>query len=125
MKRIYRLALAAATIIPLAALVMIAGCESADKTTIDVTPPHADLTKGNPRVTLSAKGWSDYTWKLEKDEIGFLSSTHGESVIYSARQFPENTAAPSLEQIINVSARNVITSSNDTYTTEVIIRHLP
>jgi len=152
MKRTHRLALAAVAIIPLATLILIAGCESSKDYMIDVTPPFADLTEGNHRVTLSATGWSDYTWELDKPKIGFLSAKHGESVIYSAVTFPEaaistkvpppagtngNSTASSTSssvepeiQTVKVSARNIVsgTGSNNVshaYTGEVIIRHMP
>ena len=138
MKRTHRLALAAVAIIPLAAIILIAGCESATDYAIDITPPFADLTEGNHRVTLSAKGWADYTWKLSDDKIGFLSSTHGESVIYSAASFPEaptstNSVGEPTIQTITVNARNIVsgtgTSGSNTvshaYNGKVIIRHMP
>lgn len=130
MKRTHCFALAVAAIIPLAALFFIAGCESATDYAIDVNPPFWEFSEGtkNPSVTLSAKGWSDYMWKLSDPDIGYLSSTHGESVIYTAVAFPESVK----KQVVTVNARNVISgggssgsnSVSHAYTGEVIIRHL-
>lgn len=127
MKRTHRFALATAAITLLVALIFITGCESSTDYAIDVTPPYADLSSRSPRVTLSAKGWSDYMWKLKDPEIGFLSSTHGESVIYTAVVFSESKT-----QVVTVNARNIITgggtsgsnSVSHAYTGQVIIRHL-
>lgn len=135
MKNIFRTAFAAAAIVPLLALFLVSGCDSADDYTVDVTPPFVDLHEGSPRVTLTATGWSDYTWTLSNKDIGFLSATHGESVVYTAAKFPEtpattNTTVQPLMQYVTVAARNVVTTSGGTnkvsniYTGEAVIRHI-
>ncbi len=110
---------ALATSIPLASLLFIVGCESADpdKYTITVTPAYSEVNKINQSVRLSAKGWSDYTWFLSNTDIGTLSSTHGESVTYVVRALPisttTNSTAAAIEQTITVAARNIVTASSN------------
>lgn len=59
------------------------GCESADSYHISVSPGHASLKSGES-VTLTAKGWNDYLWAMDKDGAGHLSATKGESVVFTA-----------------------------------------
>ena len=77
------------------------GCDPANDYEIRITPAYAELTKNNPEVRLTAHGWSDYNWSIDKPGIGRLSATHGESVVYSV-----NGEVTDDVQIVRVTGRN-------------------
>lgn len=130
------IALALATTLPLASLFFTVGCESAEDHSIDITPAYSEVSKVGQSVRLSAKGWSDYTWSLSNTDIGTLSSTHGESVVYVVRTIATNSTPSAIEQTVTVTARNIGTSSSSNsgsnttttvssiYTGEAVIKHL-
>lgn len=72
------------------ALVAGSGCESADSYTISVTPVYTEIHAGES-VGLTASGWSDYSWKLDVDGVGYLNKTTGESVVFTAASDVSNT----------------------------------
>lgn len=130
------IALALAISIPLASLLFTAGCESATDHSVDVTPAYSEVRVGQS-VRLTATGWSDYTWSLSNTEIGYLTSTHGESVTYVvktplASASPTSTATAE-KQTVMVTARNIASSSSSgptntvsgIYSGEATIMHLP
>jgi len=115
-------------------LTMLVGCETTEGYLIDVTPVYTEVTAVNQRVTLSAKGWSDYVWDVENPEIGYLTSSHGESVTYVVTVIPEPPTKYETQKII-VRARNMPgatyssnTSTNKTvqveYTGVASVRHI-
>ena len=65
------------------ALVAGSGCESADSYAISVTPAYQEIPAGGS-VTLTASGWSDYSWALDTDGVGHLNKTTGERVVFTA-----------------------------------------
>jgi hypothetical protein len=76
--------LAAAVTAAVAAL-LPGGCESDSphELTVNVSPDHAKLKSGES-VALTASGWSTYEWSLSNGDIGHLSSSRGERVVYLA-----------------------------------------
>jgi len=72
------------------ALVAGSGCESADSYTISVTPAYQEISAGGS-VTLTASGWSDYSWALDTDGVGSLNKKTGESVVFTAASDVSNT----------------------------------
>ena len=119
------------TALLLSFLLIFVGCESADLYTVDVTPAYRDVTAVNQTVTLSASGWSDYTWSLSDSSIGTLSASSGESVVYTAKTIPEANSSH-LMQIVTVTAKSSSATSTSgtnsttqtTYTGSAKIRHV-
>ena len=66
-----------------AALLLSAGCESAESNDVTITPSHATLAKGGS-VALTANGWGDFRWTLSDRSLGVLSATVGKTVVYTA-----------------------------------------
>ena len=58
------------------------GCESGDSYSISVSPNYAKIKPGQS-VTLTASGWSDYTWSID-GSAAHLSATTGKSVVVTA-----------------------------------------
>ena len=75
------------------------GCESADSYTISVTPAYQEIPAGGS-VTLTASGWSDYSWSLDTDGVGHLNKTTGEIVVFTADSDVSN-------ETVNVTATAV------------------
>jgi hypothetical protein len=94
-KRNYAVAAAWAVLPVLAALFLLAGCESTEEVSVSVSPDYARLGVGQT-VTLAASGWHTYRWSLGEatggsnstvsasNINGVLSSTVGERVVYRA-----------------------------------------
>ena len=126
MKKTTLLSVAAAIALPIWALMLFTGCESADSHSIDVYPASADVSHVNQSVVLSARGWSDYRWDLSDPSIGYLTSTHGESVTYVAKTVTTTEKI----QTVTVKASGIAgvagsSSTNSTvYTGTAQIRHL-
>ena len=74
---------AAALFLCAAALLLCAGCESAESNDVTVSPVHATIHV-HGSVALSASGWGDFRWSLSDTAIGSLSATVGKSVVYTA-----------------------------------------
>ena len=115
----------------LSSLLIFAGCESADLYTVDVTPAYSDVTAVNQTVSLSASGWSDYTWSLSDNTIGSLSATSGESVIYTAKTIPPAKSSHLMQVVMVTAKSSAATSSTGTnsttqtsYTGSAKIRHV-
>ncbi|MCL1910385.1 MAG: hypothetical protein FWG05_05565 [Kiritimatiellaeota bacterium] len=84
----------AATTAATLALISTPGCDSADGYNVEITPSWVAVRRVDDKiidrsVRLTAHGWGDYTWSLDKPELGYLSSTHGESVVYTVLSIPE------------------------------------
>jgi len=93
--------------IPLVSLVFLTvGCESesATQTDIKIRPAYSEVSRGRASVLLSASGWSDYRWSLSDTSIGYLSSSVGDSVVYTATKFPDSIASNTFEQVVSVTA---------------------
>lgn len=123
------LSVAAAIALPIWALTLFTGCESADSHSIDVYPAWADVSHVNQSVVLSARGWSDYSWGLSDYSIGYLTSTHGESVTYVAKTVTTTekiqTVTVKASGIAGIASPSNTTSSASTvYTGTARIRHL-
>lgn len=84
-KRNYTLVAWLCSILVLAAILVVAGCEasSPSEVTLTVSPDYVTLAVGQS-VTLTATGWNAYRWYLSNSSIGLLSSTVGEQVVYRA-----------------------------------------
>ena len=119
------------TALLLSSLLIFVGCESADLYTVDVTPAYTDVTAVNQTVTLSASGWSDYTWSLSDSTIGTLSSSSGESVVYTAKTIPPANSSHLMQVVMVTAKSSSATSSTGTnsttqtsYTGSAKIRHV-
>jgi hypothetical protein len=84
-KRNYALVAWLCSILVLAAILVVAGCEASSpgEMALTVTPDYVTLSVGQS-VTLTAAGWNAYRWYLSNSSIGILSSTVGEQVVYQA-----------------------------------------
>ena len=91
--------------IGLGAAMLHSGCESAEDFSIDISPAYAEVTAKGQTVTLTASGWSGYTWSLGSEEWGYLTSHNGKSVSYVVTEMP--TASSTL----TVTATGLGTSS--------------
>ena len=78
-------AVAAASATLALATAVFCGCESADSYEISVKPGNATVTSAAPSVALTASGWRDFQWALSDTSLGYLSSSKGDSVVYTAR----------------------------------------
>ncbi len=84
-------------------LLLAAGCEteSSDQIAISISPNNVTMTKGESRE-FTASGWRDYTWSLSDTSIGILSTTKGDSTIYTAVAGASSTNSGST-QILTVT----------------------
>ena len=108
-------------------LILISGCESSDGNTIKVTPEYAEVSAVKQAVVLTASGWSDYSWTLENENIGYLSPAHGATVTYVATEI----TATDVTQTVIVSAKGALiaggtntTGSSSAYIGNAAIRHI-
>lgn len=60
------------------------------QTSLNISPSYTKLAKGE-KVTLKATGGKKYTWKIADSQKGSLSSTTGDTVVYTA-QLCDNAA---------------------------------
>ena len=105
MKTMLRSGLFAALVVAASALsALVAGCESADSYSISVSPNYAKLKPGQS-VTLTASGWSDYTWSID-GSAAHLSATTGKSVVVTAESGSASNA------VVNVVATAVGSGSS-------------
>ena len=101
MKTLLRSGLLAALVLAASALsALVAGCESGDSYSISVSPNYAKIKPGQS-VTLTASGWSNYSWSLSSESGAHLSATTGKSVVFYA----ESTAGSNT--VYNVTATAV------------------
>ena len=134
------------SVVCLSPCLFFSGYESADSYTINVSPAYSDVSSVNQSVRLTATGWSDYTWALSNTDIGYLTSTHGESVTYVAKEIPISTSTTSTTvsnstptytlQTITVTAKgavsttttsdgtNTTSTTSEVYTGKAIVRHV-
>ena len=104
MKHILPAFAAAAVLVGAVLSVLFAsGCESADSYSISVSPNYAKIKPGQS-VTLTASGWSDYTWSID-GSAAHLSATTGKSVVVTAESGSASNA------VVNVIATAVGTAS--------------
>ena len=88
-----------------AALGFSAGCESSnhdDGSDFSVAPADQVVSKPGQTVTLKASGSSGYVWSLERPDLGKLSATRGDTVVYTALVIPDN---PAEQEVRVVDAR--------------------
>lgn len=119
--------------LPLAALAVacFCGCESADSYEISVKPGNATVTSAAPSVALTASGWRDFQWALSDTSLGYLSSSKGDSVVYTARsgsfaggrQTITVTAVGSGTSGSSSSSSTNATASAGGYTAQAIVTH--
>lgn len=115
-------------VIALAAVAMVlGGCEteSSDQIAVSISPSYVTMTEGESR-TFTASGWQDYSWRLEGDEdnIGVLSTTKGDSVVYTALQNSAKTNGTSQQTLVvtvNVLADNVSGATNTNVSAQSLI----
>ena len=101
MKTLLRSGLLAALVLAASALsALVAGCESGDSYSISVSPNYAKIKPGQS-VTLTASGWSNYSWSLSSESGAHLSASTGKSVVFYA----EGTAGSNT--VYNVTATAV------------------
>lgn len=80
---------------------LYSGCESAEDFSIEVSPAYSEVKAKGQTVTLTASGWSGYTWSLGSEEWGYLTSHNGKSVSYVVTEMPADTTT------INVTATGI------------------
>lgn len=115
MKKLIRSGLFASAALAACALsVVVAGCESAESYSISVSPNYAKLKPGQ-NVTLSASGWSNYKWTLDKEEGAHLSGTTGKSIVFYAESASETNAFSNVYNVTVVAVGSG--SSADTNST--------
>jgi len=103
-----------------AVAVALAGCEteSSDQIAISISPNNVTMEKGESRE-FTASGWRDYTWSLSDTSIGILSTTKGDSTIYTAvSEAPSNS---SLTQVLSVTVNIASGTSTNSPTGESLI----
>ena len=114
---------AAAVVMGLSAFFFFTGCDSATDYSIEVTPAWSEVRSVGQQVSLSATGWGDYNWSLSNPDYGYLSSTHGERVVYTVTRIPVATTTTSTNnqntgsvtpvmQVVTVKGRNMSGSSS-------------
>ena len=111
--------------IGLVAAVLYSGCESAEDFSIDISPAYAEVTATGQRVTLTASGWSGYTWSLEHEKWGYLTSQNGKTVTYVVTEMP--TASDSLTVTatgIGTGESNSTSNTNSGVSGSAKIRHV-
>ena len=63
----------------------VVGCEteSSSQASIQITPSSVTLAIGGSQEFV-ASGWTDYTWSISDTSAGTLSTTTGDSTVYTA-----------------------------------------
>ena len=113
MKTMLRSGLFAALVGAASALsALVAGCESADSYSISVSPNYAKLKPGQS-VTLTASGWSDYTWSID-GSAAHLSATTGKSVVVTAES---GSASNAVVNVVATAAGSGTSSGSGTNST--------
>jgi hypothetical protein len=117
-----------------AVAVALSGCEteSSDQIAISISPNNVTMKKGESRE-FTASGWRDYTWSLSEPSIGVLSTTKGDSTVYTAVAGPTSTNEASLSQILVLTvdvATDGVTSgtnivSSGSVSAQALITHTP
>ena len=106
--------------------IIFAGCESTDAGGIDVSPTYVELRVGQS-ATFHATGAQYFTWSLSKREIGSLSSSRGEYVVYTARS---GSGDPQVITVKSASSTNAVVSASSTsavvsaYSATATVKHL-
>lgn len=75
----------------LAAALLHAGCESADGTSVEISPAYSEVTAKGQSVTLVASGWSGYAWSLDNNDNGYLTEIDGNHATYVVTKMPGTT----------------------------------
>ena len=88
------------------------GCEDAESYSISVSPNYAKIKPGQS-VTLTASGWSDYTWSID-GSAAHLSATTGKSVVVTAES---GSASNAVVNVIATAAGSGSVSGSGTNTT--------
>lgn len=101
------------------------GCESADAYAISVKPGDSTVSSASPRVSLAASGWSDYQWALSDTSLGYLSSSRGGSVVYTARSgtFAGGRQTITVTAVGSGTSGGSSTNSASGYTAQAIVTH--
>ena len=113
-------------LISFVAAVLMTGCEvTSDKKQVEINPGSAALRKGEA-VTLLASGGADYSWKLETESMGFLSSRSGAAVQYTSRFTPASGEKHLQKVTVQADISSVNTSNTAilTQTATAYITHL-
>ncbi len=118
-----------------AVAVTLGGCEteSSDQIAISISPNNVTLAKGESQ-TFTASGWQDYTWSLTDASIGVLSTTKGDSTVYTAISGPSstNTTLPQILILtVNIPAddvgggTNAVPGNAGNLSAQALITHTP
>ncbi len=88
----------------LAAAAMLTGCktESADSP-ISVAPTSVQLRNGRS-APFTASGGYDYTWSLDRNDLGWLNERTGPTVVYTAYNDAVNTNAGGATVVLTVTS---------------------
>lgn len=80
---------AAAALFSCCVSAFLAGCESAESHSVEISPGYSQLKAGQS-VSLTASGWDDFSWDLDTSGIGHLSKTTGRTVVFTAESGVSN-----------------------------------
>ena len=102
--------------------IIFAGCESTDAGGIDVSPTYVELRIGQS-ATFHATGAQYFKWSLSKPQIGSLSSSRGEYVVYTARSGSGDPQVITVESASSAggSGSNAVVSAHSATAT---VKHL-
>lgn len=91
----------------------LTGCETdpTEQIALSITPNTARLRAGESQE-FKAGGFQDYTWSLSKPELGVLSTTKGDTTIYT-----QVSSASSETQVLTVRASSTGASASNKVTT--------
>lgn len=110
-KRDIMKALSAACLISLSGLMLGTGCDTDSATSaVSISPSSATMEVGQSREFVASGGYT-YTWSLQDNAIGTLSSRTGDRVTYTALSAPSNGT-----QVITVTSTIPGSSSGSTST---------
>jgi len=117
MKKLLSLTLTSIIIVTFIAL---CGCdtEPSSQIALHITPNNARIRVGQSQEFI-ATGFTDYTWGISDPAIGVLSTTAGNSTIYTAVLQASNKV-----QVLTVSAKSLAGTTNAiTASAEALITH--
>ena len=100
--------------------IIFAGCESTDAGGIDVSPTYVELRVGQS-TTFHATGAQYFKWSLSKPQIGSLSSSRGEYVVYTARSGSGDPQVITVESASSASSTSAVVSA---YSATATVKHL-
>ncbi len=120
-----KLTMLLATVCLLPLILSITGCEteSSSQISIKVTPNNVTLGIGGAQEFV-ASGWQDYSWSLSDNSAGVLSTTKGDSTIYTAVAALSSNSTQTLTVSVDVTTTGSSTNATtQSVTARAIIKH--